>query len=302
MNPTASVPGLRITFVSAFFLFAIMAAQQSAGIAGPQIRPGRPPGFMPGASPPPTPSSAPTTLKIRVEDGWITGEIQAAPIQQVLEELAARTGIIFEVPLQDNDPVTITFYKVSTQEAIQRLIGTNNSMIYYGEGARAGKIEWVRILSRPGKTPQPSLRYIGTGAVTKTGEDSLDTPEQAIKALAESKKVDLRQKAVEVLVAAKGEAAIQALTLAVDDEAPEVKVATIEGLAALGVRSALPQVLKCLKDPNPGVRQQAIVAVALLGDAENLKQLRPLRKDPDPSVTAAAETAIRKLSAGRPAP
>jgi hypothetical protein len=273
---------------------AAPAALRSGAAGGLQARPVFPPNQRPAGV-----AAMPAEMKIRVEEGWVTGEIRFTPIQKVLEELAARSGIVFEVPMQDDDPVTVTFYKVTVQEAIQRLTGTSNSIIYYGDVAGGSRIQMVRIFSRGGKTPQPSLRYIGTGAITKTDEDTVDTPEQAIKALAENKKVDLRQKAVEVLVAAKGEAAIQALTQAVNDNAPEVKVAAIEGLATLGARSAMPQILKSLGDPHPGVRQSAIVAVALLGDAENLKVLRPMRKDPDASVASAAETAIKKLSARR---
>jgi hypothetical protein len=289
------------------FLLPLIAAAASAGplVSGagdPQGRPLLPPNRMPGAQMPGAAAAAPAEMKMRVEDGFVTGEIRSTPIQKVLEELAARTGLVFEVSIQEDDPVTITFYKVTIQEAVQRLTGTNNSIFYYGDAAGGNKIQMVRIFSRPGKTPQPSLRYIGTGAVTRNDDDIVETPEQAVKALAENKKVDLRQKAVEILVAAKGEAAIQALTQAVGDAAPEVKVAAIEGLATLGARSALPQILKCLGDPHPGVRQSAIVAVALLGDAVNLKELLPLRKDPDASVATAAETAIKKLSTRRPGP
>ncbi len=287
-------------FISAAFILLCLvlfwAPAYSAAYAEPQGRPLAPPRQFPG---PPVPA-VPAYMKLRVEDGWVTAEIRSTPLQQVLEELAARSGIVFEVPMQDDDLVSVTFFKVTLREAVERLAGDNDSAIYYApDGAGGNKIQFVRIFSRPGKTPQPSIRYIGTGTVTKSGDETLDTPEQAIKVLAESKKVDLRQKAIDVLVATKGEAAIQALTQAVDDPAPEVRVAAIEGLATLGVRTALPSIVKCLKDPHPGVRQSAIVAVALLGDTENLKELRPLRKDPDPSVATAAETAIKKLSARR---
>jgi HEAT repeat protein len=157
------------------------------------------------------------------------------------------------------------------------------------------------MLYRSNKTQQQaSLRYIGTGAVTKTGDDTVDNPEQALRALAESKNPETRQKAVEILVAAKGVAAVQALTMAVEDEAPEVRAAAIEGLASLGERNALPKIVHHLKDPHPGVRQSSINAVALIGDAENLNDLRPLGRDKDKSVAAAADIAIKKLSMHRP--
>jgi len=267
-----------------------------------------PPGTAVGApqvvqmgQPRPNPAALPSLLKLRVDSGRVTGEVQNVPIQQVIEELAARTGIVFEVPAQENDPVTITFYKVTVREAVQRLVGSSNSVFYFvPDESGEGKIQKVQVFSRPGKAAQPSLRYIGTGAVTKTADDTVDTPEQALKVLAESKKLDLRQKAIEVLVTSKGDAAVQALTQAVDDPAPEIRVASIEGLAAMGTRSALPQVLKSLHDPHPGVRQSAVVAVALLGDAVNVKDLLPLIKDPDPSVVAAADIAMKKLASRRP--
>jgi len=257
---------------------------------------------------PPVPSQAPPnqlnlphSMKIRVEDDLVTAEIQNIPIQTALEELAARSGIVFEVPLQDNDPISISLFRVTLAEAVQRLIGQGNSILYFGKTeAGPSRLQLVRVLRRSPKATQASLRYIGTGAITKSGEDTIESPDEAIRALAESKNVDTRQKAVEVLVASKSELAIQALTAAIKDEAPEVRAAAVEGLASLGARNALPQIVQCLKDDHPGVRQSAIAAVALLGDAENLKDLRPMGRDKDASVAAAAEIAIKKLSMRHP--
>jgi hypothetical protein len=257
----------------------------------------------PRVQPKPNQVLLPAVMKLRVDEGRVTGEIQATPLQQVLAELAARTGIMFEVPSQENEPISISFYKATVGEAVQRLVGANNSAVYYArDETGADRIQMVRIFTRPGKYPQPSLLYIGNGTVTKTGDDTVDSPEQALKVLAESKQVDLRQKAVEVLVAAKAEVAVQALTQAIGDPAPEVRVAAIEGLATLGARSAMPQILRSLHDPHPGVRHSAIVAVALIGDAVNVRDLMPMIKDPDASVAGAADTAIKQLASRRPGP
>jgi hypothetical protein len=246
-------------------------------------------------------NALPAKLRMRVENGQVTAEIGSTPLQAVLEELAARTGVVFEVQAQDNPAVSIHLYRVPLEEAIRRLGGTNNSIFFYdAKAATPSQITLVRLFPRSGMPQQPSLRYLGTGAVTKTGDDSIDTPEQAMKALSEGANLEVRQKAVEILVAAKGDASIQALIKALGDPAPEVKVAVIEGLAGLEVRPALPEILLALKDTHPGVRQSAITAVALLGDADNIKNLKVLAKDSDLSVAAAAEMAIRKLSARRP--
>jgi len=244
---------------------------------------------------------APAILKIRIEGEMITAEIRNTPLQQALWDLAARTGIVFEVGAQDNPPISVNLYQVAFAEAIDRILGNSNALVYYARDVVGqNRIRLVRVFSRGSKPAQPSLVYIGTGEITKTNEDTIENAEQAIKALAESGKLEVRQKAVEVLVAAKGDVSIQAIAKALADTAPEVRVAAIEGLASLGSRGSLPQILQCLKDEHPGVRRSAITAVALLGDAENVKDLKPMSRDKDTSVAAEAEAALRKLAARRP--
>jgi len=246
--------------------------------------------------PPPRP-----VVTMRLEGGMVTAQVIATPLQQVLEELAARTGVVFEVQSQHNPIVSISLYRVPLEEAIGRLAGSSNSISYYGKDAAGqSRIEMVRIFPRAKVPQQPSLRYIGAGVVTKSGDEIVDTPEQALKVLTEGDNLEAREKAVDVLVAAKGDFAIEVLTQILQDSAPEIRVAAIEGLAGLGAHASLPQILLALKDTHPGVRQSAVTAVALLGDADNVKNLKPLVKDPDLSVAAAAEMAIRKLAARRP--
>jgi len=240
-------------------------------------------------------------MRMLLDGGGLNAQIRATPLQQVLEELAARTGVVFEIESQENPKISIFFNRMSIQEAIHRLLSGNDSQIYYHrDEAGQNYVRYVRIFSQVLRPTPPSLRYIGTGVITKRGDDVIDNPEQALAVLAESANPAAKQKAIEVLVAVRGAATIPALKMALADPAIEVKVAAIEGLASLGAREALPQILPALKDGHPGVRQSAILAVSLLGDAGNLKELRPLLRDPDGSVAAAADMAIRKLSARRP--
>lgn len=236
-------------------------------------------------------------MRMRLDDGKVTAAIRATPLQQVLEELASRTGIVFEIESQENPKVSNYLVRVPLQEAISRLLSDNDSLVYYDrDDAGQNQISFVRVFSQVLRPTPPSLRYIGTGAVTKRGDDVIETPEQAVAVLAESTNPVAKQKAVEVLVAARVAATVPALKAALADPEVEVKVAAIEGLTSLGAREALPQILPALKHSHPGVRQSAILAVSLLGDVRNLKDLRPLLRDPDGSVAAAADMAIRKLS------
>ncbi len=244
--------------------------------------------------------AGPILLRVRVDGDRVHADIRNAPLPRVLEEVAARSGVIFEVGTHDAVEVSLSLRSVRLQEAIERIAAGRNCIYYYEPGEDGGqRIRLVRIFSRAGAA-QPSLVYIGTGVRTKTGDEDIESPEQALRVLADNNDVDAREEAVEFLAAAGGETAIRALSIAVGDAAPEVRAAAIEGLAGLGVRNALPVIVKAFRDGNPGVRRSAITAVALLGDAQNLRDLRPMLKDQDPSVAAAADIAIRRLSVPRP--
>jgi len=261
----------------------------------------RPPPRLPSMTPPNRSANDPQLIRMRLEGQDLTAEIRNAPLQQVLEELASWSGVVFEVESQENPQISITFFRVSLPEAIERLTGNNNSIAYYErDEADHSHLRFVRIFTRNPRPVAPSLHYIGTGAVTKRSDDIVDSPEQALAVLAGSSNLVARQKAIEVLINAKGAPAIQALKMVLTDPAVEIRVAAIEGLAVLGVRDALPQILAALKDAHPGVRQSAVTAVGLLGDSANVKDLKPILKDPDGSVAAAAGVAIQKLSARRP--
>ncbi len=242
-------------------------------------------------------AQTPAVLKIRIEGERVTAEIFDCPLQTALQDLAERTGIIFEVRSQENSPVSVRLNQIPMAEAIQRIAAGSNTVFLYKPGAPGSEpISMVRIFPRGNEPIQPGIIYLGSGVVTKKN-DALETPEQAVKALAESSKVQDREKAIEILVADKSEASVKALEDATSDRAPDIRVAAIEGLVALEARSALPRILRCLRDRHPGVRQSAVTAVALLGSADNVKQLKPLSADRDASVAAAAELAIRRLSA-----
>lgn len=278
-----------------------VVVQQNRPVPVPQSRPIVQPGrtiMMPNrpAGPP-----EPASLKMRLEGQDLVADVRNTPLQQILEELAAWTGTVFEIDSQENPPISITFYRVSLQEAVQRLTGNNNSITYFERDETGqSRLSFVRIFARAPRALPPSLRYIGTGAITKRSDDLVDSPERALAVLAGSTSLVARQKAIEVLVSTKDAAAIQALKLVLTDPAVEIRVAAIEGLASLSAHDALPQILPALKDAHPGVRQSAILAVGLLGDASNVQDLKPLLRDPDSSVAASAVMAIQKLSARRP--
>ncbi len=286
--------------IRARIVLVLLACCTSGWIQAQSARVGRPGSRQP-APRVQSPPAGPITLKMRVEGILVTADLRNVPLQRAFEELAARTGIVFELGMQDASTASVSLYRVELREAIERIASDHDCIYYYGHDAEGQeRLEFVRVFSRTRNVQQPSLVYVGTGAITKSGDDSIDTPEQALKVLSGGGDVEARQNAVEVLAASKTDISAQALAAAAEDPAPEVRAAAIEGLAALGERSGIPIVVKALKDKHPGVRHSAITAVALLGDSRELQYLRPMQDDPDGSVAAAAEMAIRRLSTPRP--
>jgi hypothetical protein len=271
-----------LTFLS-MFLFSTPIPAQRSRTPVPQKR-----------EPTQQEDSVPAVLVMRVDDDRITADIRNSPLQKALRELAERTGIVFEVRSEDNPLVSVHLYGVSFQEAIQRIASDNNTIFFYDKN-KPTRIAYVRVFPRANSVEQPSIIYLGTGAVTKSNDD-IDTPEQALRILAENASPKVRKKAIEILSQTASVEAIEALLKSVSDPEAKIRIAAIEGLAALGVHEALSGILKSLKDPDPGVRQSAITAIALLGDESNLRDLEPLKMDDDAGVAAAAETAVQKLS------
>ena len=120
----------------------------------------------------------PAVLIMRVDEGRITATIVDSPLQNVLTDLAARTGVIFEVRSQDNLLVSVSLHRVSLQEAVQRIAPGSNTIYLYGKNqGDSDRITLVRLFPRINKSPQPSILYLGTGAITK-GNDIAESPPQ----------------------------------------------------------------------------------------------------------------------------
>jgi hypothetical protein len=120
----------------------------------------------------------PAVLSMRVDEGRITATIVDSPLQNVLADLAARTGIIFEVRSQENPLVSMSLHRVSLQEAIQRIAPGSNTIYFYGKSqGDSDRITLVQLFPRIDTSPQPSILYLGTGAITK-GNDIADSPLQ----------------------------------------------------------------------------------------------------------------------------
>jgi hypothetical protein len=280
---------LRRTSTLSLFFFCILLAISSGQSQNQFPRPSRFPNQFEVKSP-----IIPAVLKMRVIEGQVFADITASPLQTVLQELADRTGILFEVQSHYNPLVSIHLDGTPLIEAIERIVADSNIIFVY-DTSDSTRVSLVRILPRTNPVLQPSILSLGTGAVTKINIE-IHTFEQAQKVLSSTADLDDRKKAIEFLVKEKRQSSAQALMEVLDDSAPEIRISAIEGLASLKSHKALSRILVQLKDPDPGVRQSAVLAVASLGTSRNIKDLKPLTFDRNAQVSAAAESAIQKLS------
>jgi hypothetical protein len=277
------------TSILGWLFFCVLLAISSGQAQNPFPRPPRFPNQF-EAKPP----IIPPVLKMRVIEGKVIADISACPLQTVLQELADRTGILFEIQSQYNPLVSIHLTGNPMIESIERIVADSN-IIYIYDASDSTRVSLVRILPRSSPMLQPSILSLGTGVVTKVNIE-IHTFEQAQKVLSSAADLDDRKKAIDLIVKEKRKASMQSLMEVLDDSAPEIRIAAIDGLAVLKSYKALSGILAGLKDPDPGVRQSAVSAVALLGTSRNIRDLKPLTFDKNANVRAAAESAIQKLS------
>jgi len=198
------------------------------GVTGPAFPAQRqfpiPPNQLPGAK-----VDKVSLLKMRVEEGKVTADIVDSPLQAVLRELADWTGIIFEVRSHENPSVSIHLKGVSIEEAIERITSGNDALFLYGQGTESERITMVRVFPRTAPVQQPGLVYLGTGTITKTN-NTIDTPEQALRVLSTNASIQDREIGIGVLAKTRSDEAVKALMNCISDPAPEIRVAALEGL------------------------------------------------------------------------
>lgn len=158
MNRPGSVRAGTLLFCLA--LLAALAPDPAARAQPRQRFPGNPPNAAQ--------AQKPVLLRIGVADGAVTADISDCPLHDALAELAARTGVIFEVRSEPNPLVSVHLRAVPLEEAVGRIVPAGN-LVFLHDEADPGRIALVRVLPRDGTAVQPGLLYFGTGRITASG-------------------------------------------------------------------------------------------------------------------------------------
>src|SRR5262249_56455072 len=91
----------------------------------------------------------------------LRGHVDAAPLRDVLDAVAAASGAEIRGQPLDNRPVSADLDAVPIDDALHRLLGSQNFTLSYGSG---GRLKTVVLLGGPESTAPPSDRPTAAGA------------------------------------------------------------------------------------------------------------------------------------------
>jgi hypothetical protein len=86
---------------------------------------------------------------MRYDDGRLTVRLEAVPLDRVVEMLKTETGIEVHGELGDWREVTKRFDEVPLPEALDRLLGRQNFVLWYGADGRPASVELAGVPQAP---------------------------------------------------------------------------------------------------------------------------------------------------------
>jgi hypothetical protein len=99
-------------------------------------------------------------LRVVYRDDRLGGHVDAVPLRDVLDAVAAASGAEIRGQPLDNRPVSADLDAVPIDDALHRLLGSQNFTLSYGSG---GRLKTVVLLGGPEPTAPPSDRPTAAG-------------------------------------------------------------------------------------------------------------------------------------------
>jgi hypothetical protein len=279
------------------------------------------------------PAAAPD-LAVTVADGRLSVRLGEAPLEAVLEAIAAQTDVAITVR---GDPGTVhaqAFADLPLDAGIRRLAGARRLLMFFrDEGDRravprliavrvygdrpAADLARARPLTRtlgkaaqkptptpgPPAPPPPGYQELASkdktsrlGAIRGLARQADEAALEMLGALAaHDADATVRRIAATALGNIGGEAVVPALEAALADADVEVRIQAMRGLHAIDPEAAAaPLGELVLGDPDPGLRRQAINLLATLRGEEAHATVELAASDPDDSVRQVAEKALTR--------
>jgi cyclophilin family peptidyl-prolyl cis-trans isomerase/HEAT repeat protein len=147
-------------------------------------------------------------------------------------------------------------------------------------------------------TPSRQIQFIPNALIDSWHLGAL-TPAQAILHYTTDTSSDLRWRAVYTLGRIRAPAGARAVISAARDQVPVIRETAIKWLtrqladsAALAPTAVIPALTRALDDEQPGIRVNAIMSLATFGDSATSARIAALLNDPDLNVRVAAASAL----------
>jgi len=265
----------------------------------------------------PEPLLAPGAARLRYESGRVTLEAHAAPVQPLLERLAAKAQFELQLEPVDWPPLTASFEDVALAEALPRLIGNHDYSAQWraSEGGEGPRLERLHIggevvasagaadRKQRGATSEEQDEHRAKGKKSSVAGGIAGTLERAMRqrppdtetqeALLEKIHDPSAQVRMDAAVELRPEGeAIHALSeLLANDPDPGVRAAATAGLEVADDPAAV-RALVALNDPDPAVVVEVLDSLEFAGDETVVPHIVPLLEHPDSAVREAAKDAI----------
>ena len=254
----------------------------------------------------PTPAR---TMEVSMAGGRLSVNLRDIPLADVLRHIGQEAHVKVNLDGQFLALITGTFTGLPLESGIRRLTRGHSSSFAYespsdpGQAARLTEI-WV-IESKPATSADPRARAARLASLDNLGRRTNDgAVAELSRLLTQDPDPAVRTRAAGVLSRSRDARATSALTAALGDQQPSVRIQAVHGLRRVeGERSAdaLGRVL--VSDPDPSVRRVAAWALTSLRDAAAGSALRAaMLTDGDASVRQAATAAYRRWELGARTP
>jgi hypothetical protein len=250
----------------------------------------------------PTPAR---TMEVSMAGGRLSVNLRDVPLADVLRLIGQEARVKVNLDGQFRAPITGTFTGLPLESGIRRLTRGHSSSFAYepppdpAHAARLTEI-WV-IESTPAISADPRARAARLASLDNLGRRTDDgAVAELSRILAQDPDPSVRTRAAGILSRSRDARATPALTAALGDQQPSVRIQAVQGLRRVeGERAAEALGRVLVSDPDPSVRRAAAWALTSLRDAAAGPALRTaMSTDGDASVRQAATAAYRRWELG----
>jgi hypothetical protein len=228
---------------------------------------------------------------IRFTSGYLTIQVEDAPLDELLDEIARQSGLVVKRYVALDQRVSDRFEQLPLDRALRRILRNRSFVLEYTaeqpttlwivpEGGEAATVQRTTMKPLGNHMPRRDSAAGDNTEVqgTSDGERSPDREEAAL-ALGESLADD----------------AVTRLSLALIDDDPDVRSAAVSSLTEIGSGEAVQALAAALGDPDPRIREEAVDSLAEIGGENAITLLQLALADEEPTVREAAREALEQV-------